>query len=118
MLHDVPERPDLDLAVGPHRGHQAPPLANVHRTHPAPHVVELGVGLFAAKGWNKVRKMQSTELEKTVCMWLNSLFLRYVDVAALAHSDGKLEPSQGELTPLARTSVADRLSAFSEGEFS
>ena len=52
-------------------------------------------------------------------MWLNVLnllFLRYVDVAALAYSDGELEPSQGELTPLARTSVADRLSAFSEGE--
>ena len=45
---------------------------------------------------------------------LNSLVLRYVDVAALANPDGELEPSQGELTPLARTSVADRLSAFSE----
>ena len=49
VLHDVPERPDLDLAVGAHRRHQAPPLAHVHRTHAAPHVVELSVGLFAAE---------------------------------------------------------------------
>ena len=49
-LHDVPERPDLDLPVSAHRGHQAPPLVHVHRLHAAAHVVELGVRLFAAGG--------------------------------------------------------------------
>ena len=59
VLHDVPERPDLDLAVGAHCGHQAPALAHVHRTHPAPHVVELGVGLFAAEKSRKFICLQS-----------------------------------------------------------
>ena len=59
VLHDVPERPDLDLAVGAHRGHQAPPLAHVHRTHATPHVVELGMGLFAAEKSTELINLQS-----------------------------------------------------------
>ena len=43
----------------------------------------------------------------------DSLLLRYVDVAALAHPDSELVASEGKLTPLVGTTVADGFSAFS-----